>query len=120
MSKPEFVSEAEGMYEELRSWRKANPSASFDEIAEAVRVRRQELMGSLLKELAEQEGIGDYLADRTWPECGGVMQYKGERKRGIGHSEGATTIERGYHRCDECSHTFFPSGRSIEAGRPLL
>jgi rubredoxin len=110
MSKDNFVSEAEAMYEELRSWRESHPEASFDEIAEAVREKRQELMGGLLKELAEQEGIGDYLADRTCPECGGVMHYKGERKRGVGHSEGSTAIERGYHRCDQCGHTFFPSG----------
>lgn len=98
MSKDKFVAEAEAMYEELRSWRQAHPSASFDEIAEAVQLRRQGLMGGLLKELAEQEGIGDSLADRTCPECRGVMQYKGERKRGVGHSEGATELERGYHR----------------------
>jgi hypothetical protein len=110
MSTMDFMREAEGMYEDLRSWRKANPGASFDEIAEAVRARRQSLMGGLLKELAEQEGIGEYLADRSCPECGGVMRYKGERKREIGHSEGVTTIERGYHWCDECGHTFFPSG----------
>jgi hypothetical protein len=110
MTKDNFVSEAETMYEELRSWRASNPSASFDEIAEAVREKRQELMGGLLKELAEQEGIGDYLEDRTCSECGGVMHYKGERKRGVGHSEGATALERGYHRCDQCGHTFFPSG----------
>ena len=67
-------------------------------------------MGGLLKELAEQEGVGEYLADRKCPKCEGVMQYKGERKREIGHSEGETTIKRGYHRCDECGHTFFPSG----------
>lgn len=110
MGKSEFVSGAEAMYEELRQWRKLNPTASFDEIAEAAGEKRRELMGGLLKELAEQEGIGDYLADRTCPECAGMMRYKGERKRGVGHGEGATSIERGYHRCDECSHAFFPSG----------
>ena len=32
----DFMREAEGMYEDLRSWRKANPGASFDEIAEVI------------------------------------------------------------------------------------
>lgn len=110
MSKERFVAEAEAMYEKMRRWRESHPEASFDEIAEAVRMKRQALMGGLLKELAEQEGIGDCLEERTCGECGGVMHYKGERKRGVGHSEGATEIERGYHRCGQCGHTFFPSG----------
>lgn len=110
MSKEQFMEEAEAMYEELRKWRESNRTASFDEIAEEAGLKRRALMGGLLKELAEQEGNGDYLAARECAHCRGVMHYKGERKRSIGHSEGVTEIERGYHRCEQCGHSFFPSG----------
>ena len=67
-------------------------------------------MGGLLGELAQQEGVGSYLEERGCPECGGVVHYKGERRRQIGHSEGEAVIERGYHYCDQCGYSFFPSG----------
>ncbi len=110
MSKVEFVEQAGVVYEELRAWRAGHGKASFDEIAEEVTGQRQKLMGGLLKELAEQAGVGELLAERKCPECGGVMHYKGKKKREVLHPEGQTALQRGYHHCDQCGHGVFPPG----------
>ena len=82
MYKAEYMKEVEKMYDELTDWRKKNPEASFDEIAEKVGQKRRLINSKLLKELAEQEGVGEYLADKKCPKCEeGTMHYKGEKKK---------------------------------------
>lgn len=115
MSKPgagrqSFVAAAQAMHERLVAWREEHPAANFDEIAEAVRQQREVLMGQLLAELAEQQGVGEVLVERSCPQCGGVLHYKGEKVRTVLHPEGQPQLERGYHHCDQCGHGFFPSG----------
>jgi hypothetical protein len=105
-----FVTAAKAMHEALVAWRAAHPGASFDEIAEEVRVRREVLMGQLLAELASQHGVGEVLMSPQCPQCGGVLHYKGEKERMVLHPEGQPRLARGYHHCDQCGHGFFPSG----------
>jgi len=105
-----FVKAAKAMQRTLVSWRAAHPAASFDEIAEAVRVEREALMGQLLAELASQHGVGEVLGERSCPQCGEVLHYKGEKPRMVLHVEGQPVLGRGYHHCDQCGHGFFPSG----------
>jgi hypothetical protein len=106
----EFLSAAQAMRAELVAWRAGHPAASFDEIAEEVRKRRQVLMGQLLAELAGQHGVGEVLMAGSCPQCGGMLHYKGEKERRVLHPEGQPQLERGCHHCDQCGHGFFPSG----------
>jgi hypothetical protein len=110
MSKAEFVKQAEALYEEMTDWRATHSEASFDEIAAAVTVRRQKLMGQLLSMLAEQGGVGEMLVERKCAGCGEVLHYKGKKKREVLHPAGAAVLERGYHHCAECGHGVFPPG----------
>lgn len=112
-NKERFVAEAAAMYDELTAWRAGHEQVSFDEIASEVRVKRQALMGELLGVLAEQGGRGEFVAERRCAECGGVVHYKGARRRTVLHAEGQPVLERGYHHCDQCGHGFFPSGQEI-------
>lgn len=105
-----FVAAARAMEVALVGWRAAHPEASFDEIATAVRRQRETLMGQLLGELAGQHGVGELLAERNCPQCGGMLHYKGRKRRTVLHAEGQPELERGYHHCDQCGHGFFPSG----------
>lgn len=116
MTKESFMAAAGAMYEELSGWRAGHKAANFDEIAKQVTQKRQELMGQLLAQLAEQEGQGEYLAERSCPQCGGTLHYKGKKLRAVGHAEGSAQVERGYHHCDQCGHGFFPSGPDVATG----
>ncbi|MFN8490144.1 MAG: hypothetical protein U0350_21330 [Caldilineaceae bacterium] len=101
------------MYEELPAWRTAHPGASFDEIAGQVTVKRQALMSELLRTFAEQPGRRGFVAERMCPACGGVLHYKGEKPRTVFHAEGQPVLTRGYHHCNQCGHSFFPSGPDV-------
>jgi hypothetical protein len=109
-SETNFVSKAKAMQERLVAWRAMHPAAKFDEIAEEVRKEREVLMGQLLGELASQHGVGEVLVERSCPQCGGGLHYKGEKERTVLHPEGQPQLARGYHHCDQCGHGFFPSG----------
>ena len=98
------------MYEELRGWREKHPGASIDEIAGQVTPRRRELMGQLIKQLAQQHGDGEVVEGLPCPDCGGLMIYKGNPKRGVAHLEGETALERAYYYCAQCESGLFPPG----------
>lgn len=109
--KAELVAEFEALYEELLSWRKGHPEASYDELAAQVTPRRRTLMGQVLVELACL-GSGEELAlGVACEECGQEMRYKGEFKRGVIHYlEGEVKLERAYYVCGDCQRNFFPPG----------
>lgn len=109
----EFGAEAEGLHERLHEWRRANPSASFDEIAEAVSQERKRLMGSLLGELATQERATPF--ERICAECGGMLMNKGKKKRMVLHREADVQLEREYYYCPACAQGIFPPGQGAGA-----
>lgn len=110
--KAEFVQAAGAMYDELRAWHGRHMEASFDEIAAQVTPRRRELMGLLLKQLAEE---GDErVTAPVCEECGQAMTYKGTPRRGVGHGEGELRLERAYYYCQACESTLFPPGPAAE------
>lgn len=92
MSRPNLEREREEylvavaeMYDELRHWRAKHPEASIDEIAGQITPRRRELMGQLMKQLAQQHGDGEVIEGVPCPDCGGAMIYKGRPKRAVAH-----------------------------------
>jgi hypothetical protein len=111
--KAAFVRGAETMYEELRAWHAAHPEASFDEIAEQVTPRRRELMGLLLKQLAQE--ADERVIAPVCEQCGEPLTYKGTPSRGVSHGEGEMRLERAYYHCAACGSTLFPPGPPVEA-----
>lgn len=107
----EFGKKAEGMYERVREWREEHPEAKFDEIARIAGEERKRLMGGLLSELAMGYKYVD--APEFCRECGGKLEVKGEKKRGILHREGEAIIQREHYYCPNCEDGIFPPGRAI-------
>ena len=104
--KAEFLRAAEVMYERLQKWRSQNLDASFDEIADQVTPQRRELMGVLLKQLAET--ADEKVHAPRCEQCGREMIYKGTPSRGIVHREGEAGLERAYYHCADCESGLFP------------
>lgn len=104
--KAEFLRAAEAMYERLQKWRSQNLDASFDEIADQVTPQRRELMGVLLKQLAET--ADEKVHAPRCEQCGREMVYKGTPSREIVHREGETGLERAYYHCPDCASGLFP------------
>lgn len=109
-----FLNKAGEFYDELYEWRKGHEGASFDEIVSEVRPKRRELMGEMLKMLAEQAGKGAVAEGRRCEECGQEMRHKGELKRAVLSSEGESALERIHYYCPHCQSGVFPPGRSAE------
>jgi len=103
--KEAFGEKAEGMYERLREWREAHPEAGFDEIARRAGEERRRLMGALLSELAV--GYRRKEAPEFCRECGGKLEMKGEKRRGVLHREGEAVIEREHYYCPGCEGGIF-------------
>ena len=110
----EFLQAAAVMYKRLQEWRSQNLDASFDEIAEQVTPQRRELMGVLLKQLAEKADEQVYAPQCE--TCGRERVYKGRASRGVVHSEGESGLERAYYHCADCESGLFPPGPSTQAG----
>ena len=108
--KEAYLAAAVEMYDELRQWREQHPEAGIDEIAGQVTPRRRELMGELLKQLAQQHGDGEEVEGVPCPDCGGAMVYKGGQKRGVVHAEGEAGLKRAYYHCAQCETGLFPPG----------
>ena len=106
--------QAEEVYEELYEWRERHPEASFDEIANQVTPRRQELMEKLLAQLACQHGQGEEVEGLVCEECGQPLVYKGKPLRGVEHLEGETELRRAYYYCPHCEGGIFPPGPPSE------
>lgn len=115
-----WQAKAEEMYDELREWRARHPEASFDEIANQVTPRRQELMGELLNQLALQHGSGEVVEGLNCERCGRPLKYKGKPKRGVEHLEGGAHFKRAYYHCAHCESGFFPPGPAVEVGAAQL
>ena len=112
--KEEFLRAAEAMYERLQAWREQHVDASFDEIAEQVTPQRRELMGVLLKQLAET--ADEKVHAPTCEQCGRAMVYKGRVSKGVVHSEGEAGVVRAYYHCADCESGLFPPGPTTQAG----
>src|SRR5215203_423385 len=110
--KAEFLRSAEAMYERLQKWRSQNLEASFDEIADQVTPQRRELMGVLLKQLAEK--ADEKVQAPLCEQCGREMVYKGTPQRGVVHSEGESGLERAYYHCADCESGLFPPGSTTQ------
>jgi hypothetical protein len=108
----EFLQAAAAMYKRLHEWRSQHLDASFDEIAEQVTPQRRELMGVLLKQLAEK--ADEKVQVPLCESCGCEMVYKGTPARGVVHSEGESSLERAYYHCANCESGLFPPGPSAQ------
>jgi hypothetical protein len=107
----EFLQAATQMYQGLRRWRAKHPEASIDEIATQITLRRRELMGRLMAQLACQYGDGaEVIEGVACPDCGEMMTYKGKRGRVVEHLEGTTALQRAYYHCAQCEVGLFPPG----------
>jgi hypothetical protein len=115
-----LLAEFARMYEELYQWRAEHPQASFDEIANQVTPRRQELMGALISQLALQHGSGEVAAGFSCERCGQAMVYKGKPERGVEHLEGEARFHRAYYHCTHCQGGIFPPGPAVEISETQL
>lgn len=98
----------EGMYDELYEWRDEHPEASLDEIARQVGLRRRQLIGAWIAQLACQQGDGTVVDGVCCPHCGQRLLSKGPSPLRQEHLEGEIDLKRAYYYCPACQAGIFP------------
>jgi hypothetical protein len=79
---------------------------SLGDIERLVRRAGQDTMQKLTEMLASAEAESE--EDRSCPECGREMRYKGRKKREVIAETGEVSVERGYYYCPSCEKGVFP------------
>ncbi len=108
------------LVDEWLAWQGVKDKPTLTEMEEVV-LRLRERVGRQMLELMvrEQEAVKPEAGLRC-EQCGVVMGYKGQKKRGVGTRVGALAVERAYYYCPRCEAGFFPSGPAVGDGGRVL
>ncbi len=110
----------------LWAWRRAHPTATFNEIEDAVDAQMQALRAAMLADLGRASRAGDLAARQAGaparcPACGERLVRQGTHQRRVLVQGGqAVDLERDYAACPACGTGLFPSrGRSLGGKRGI-
>ncbi len=98
----------------LWAWRRAHPTATFNEIEDAVDAQMQALRAAMLGDLGRASRAGDLAARQAGaparcPACGERLVRQGKhRRRILVQGGGAVDLERDYACCPACGAGLFP------------
>jgi len=99
------------MYERLEAWYDAHPAATFEELEQALRQQRRELMGGALATLVVGRDSGYQPDAPRCLQCQQPMRFEGYRPWTVKGLEGDSVLERAYYTCPACAgEAFSPSG----------
>ncbi len=109
----ERMAEAEAA---LWAWRRQHPTATFNEIEDAVDAQVQALRAAMLGDLGRASRAADLGARQAGapprcPACGERLVRQGKHRRQIVVQGGQTVdLERDYATCPACGAGLFPPG----------
>lgn len=105
----EWQALSEEAYTGMAEWRAAHPRATFREIEAAVEERLDRLRARLLERTALASAATDLTERPACPQCGGVLQARGRRKRRVTvPGDQVVELERTYAVCAACGSGLFP------------
>jgi ribosomal protein S27AE len=105
---------SESVFEELESWRKEHPTATFKESEDELDARLSGMRAQMLADLAHQSEkrswSGQKLEKRPCcPQCGTPLQARGQHERSLATQGGKDVkLSRKYGMCPHCGSGFFP------------
>jgi hypothetical protein len=112
--KAAFLQAASEMYEQLETWYDAHPAATFEELEQALRQQRRELMGGTLATLIVGRDSGYQASAPPCAKCGQPLAFEGYRPWTVKGLEGDSVLDRAYYVCPACAGAAFsPSGSEI-------
>lgn len=105
-----------GLAEQLWAWRRAHPTATFNEIEDAVDAQVQDLRAVLLTDLSLASRAAELEAKQAGvrprcPDCGARLARHGTQRRHLLVQGGqAVDLVRDYAVCPVCGTGLFPPG----------
>ncbi len=107
---------SESVFEEMESWRKEHPTATFKEIEDELDARISGMRAQMLTDLAQLSPKRDWSGQEPekrpqCPHCGTVLQARGQHERCLETQGGhEVKLSRKYGTCPQCGSGFFPPG----------
>ncbi len=112
--------EADAIVEECLNWQEGAKAPTLTEMEDVVLMLRERLSKRMLELMVtEQEAVKPEAAPRCG-QCGEVMTYKGQKKRGVGTRAGVLAMERAHYYCPGCEAGLFPPGPAVAGGGGVL
>ena len=107
---------SQSVFEEMETWRKEHPSATFKEIEEELDARLSGMRAQMLTDLAQRSPKQDWTGKKAegrprCPQCGGLLQARGKQERSLATQGGKEVkLSRRYGTCPQCGSGLFPPG----------
>lgn len=104
------------VFEDLETWRKEHPTATFQAIEEELDARLSGLRAQMLADLAQRSSKRDWQGQPPeqrprCPQCGTPLQARGQRERRLATQGGQEVrLRRSYGTCPQCGSGLFPPG----------
>ncbi len=107
---------SESVFQEMETWRKEHPRATFKEIEDELDGRLSGVRSQMLADLAQQSEKRQWSGQDSGqrprcPQCGSPLQARGQHERRLA-TQGGTDVRllRSYGTCPQCGSGFFPPG----------
>lgn len=117
--KAELMAYLEQKADELLDWQERQGTTDLWTMEEMVEQVGRAVQGKMVETLVASQQAGLSVSE-TCRECGGRLEYWGERQRGLETSVGPVKVDRPYYYCRHCQVGFFPSGQRIETEPPSV
>jgi hypothetical protein len=107
---------SESVFEEMASWRKEHPVATFKEIEDELDARLSGMRAQMLADLAQQSQKRDWSGQEPekrprCAQCGSLLQARGQHERTLAtQGGGEVKLTRSYGTCPQCGSGLFPPG----------
>jgi predicted RNA-binding Zn-ribbon protein involved in translation (DUF1610 family) len=108
---------ADKAIEEMLAKKPASEQIRLSDIERLVLEAREKIGAAVLVGMVEQEAGR---AVEVCPECGGRLQYRGQRSRRVVTAAGEVEVERAYYSCSACGQMLFPPGSAVGLKRECV
>jgi predicted RNA-binding Zn-ribbon protein involved in translation (DUF1610 family) len=101
---------ADQAIEDMLAKKPASEQITLSDIERLVLEAQEKIGTAVLAGMVEQAAGR---AVEVCPECGGKLQYRGQRTRRVVTEAGAVEVERAYYSCSACGQMLFPPGSAV-------
>jgi hypothetical protein len=108
--KAKLMKAFEEKLEEVLDWEEEHPRLRLGELEEYLLEVGEELEGVLAEGVLGQRNNKEPVEAVKCEGCGGVMAYKGQKRRTVVTQMGEIRVERAYYWCAACQRGVFPPG----------
>jgi uncharacterized protein with PIN domain len=108
--KANFLKEAEKVFDELMAWDEAIVEPKMREIEMKVLEMRKRLGEDLARGIVSRQEKRQPAEKQICEGCGGQMENKGLKRKGVESMVGEIELEREYYYCEKCKQGHFPPG----------